>query len=220
MNEAPASNDEPRDAHDDGAAPGGLPPVDPKRVLDTAVEVIRAPAAFYRGMPQSGGYPEPLLFLVTMSLVATVLSLLLGFVGLGVGGFIAGGLIAVILVPIVASIVAFVAAAIFFGIWMLMGSGKDYETAFRCVAYTAAVAPITTVLDMIPYIGTLVAVLWPMGLLAIASIEVHGRKPQAAWFVFGLLGLVLALSNLSAERKTRDLADELQGFRDALEQRD
>lgn len=203
MNDTPSNEGQAPERGDGGPLTGGEPPVDPQRVLTTALEVIRAPSAFYRGMPRAGGFVEPLLFLVAMALVATVASLLLRFAGLGVGGVITGGLVAVILVPIAAAIVAFVAGAVFYGIWKLMGSGESYETAFRCVAYSAATAPVTAVLDLLPYAGTLVAVLWPMALLAIASVEVHGRRPQAAWLVFGVLGVALAWVNLSAERTSR-----------------
>ena len=94
---------------------------------------------------ESGGLLEPLVFMIVLSVVAGILSAVLSVVGLGAVGVMAGGLIAIIMVPIFVVIFGFIAAAIAYGIWKLLGSAEDFETAFRCVAYTAAIAPVTSV---------------------------------------------------------------------------
>ena len=183
-----------------------------------AIKVITDPVGFYQDMPKSGGLINPLIFMVVLSLVAGVLSAVLSLFGLGVAGAMAGGLIAIILVPIFVVIFGFIGAAIAYVIWKMMGSQEDFETAFRCVAYTAAITPITAVLSLIPYIGSLASALWPMALLALASIHVHRRSVQASWAVFGALGIIFALISVSSEQTSRQLMSGMEDWQDIIEQ--
>lgn len=59
--------------------------------------------------------------------------------------------------PIAVAIGSFIGAAILFVIWKLMGSQEDYETAYRCGAYLMALAPITTLINVIPYAGAIIS---------------------------------------------------------------
>jgi len=145
------------------------------------------------------------------------LSAVLSMVGFGMAGAMAGGLLAIILVPIFVVIFGFIGAAIAFGIWRMMGSQENFETAFRCVAYTSAIAPITAVLNLIPYLGSLTSALWPMALLAIASIHVHRRSVQASWAVFGAIGVFLALTSVSGEHASRNLMSGMDDLREIIE---
>ena len=169
-------------------------------------------------MPKNGGLIDPLIFIVIMAVIASVLSLVLSLFGLGVAGAMAGGLIAIILVPVFVVIFAFIGAAIAYGIWKVMGSQEDFETAFRCVAYTAAIAPVTAILNLIPYLGSVVSALWPMALLAVASIHVHRRGVQASWAVFGAIGIIFALMSVSSERISRNMMSGMEGLEEILKQ--
>lgn len=183
-----------------------------------AIKVITDPVGFYQGMAKSGGLLEPLVFMVVLSVVAGVLTAALSLFGLGAAGVMVGGLMAIILVPVFVVIFGFIAAAIAYGIWKLLGSAEDFETAFRCVAYTAAIAPVTSVLNLIPYLGSLIGALWPMALLALASIHVHRRSVQTSWAVFGAIGIVFALINVSGEHAGRQMKDGLENWQEILEQ--
>lgn len=183
-----------------------------------AIKVITDPVGFYQGMAKSGGLLEPLVFMVVLSVVAGVLTAVLSLFGLGAAGVMVGGLMAIILVPVFVVIFGFIAAAIAYGIWKLLGSAEDFETAFRCVAYTAAIAPVTSVLNLIPYLGSLIGALWPMALLALASIHVHRRSVQTSWAVFGAIGIVFALINVSGEHAGRQMKDGLENWQEILEQ--
>ena len=203
-------------AEDQHAASGGQ--VDLESIPQIAINVITNPVGFYQNMKKGGGYVEPLVFMVALSVAAGVLSAVLSVVGLGVATAMTAGLIAVILIPIFVIIFSFIGAGIAHVIWKLMGSQEDFETAFRCVAYTAAIAPINAVLGVIPYIGSIVAALWPMALLAIASIHVHRRSTQVSWAVFGVLGILLALVGLGNERASRQMVDEMQDWQQMMEE--
>jgi len=191
---------------------------DPGQIIDKAIKVVTDPAGFYQSMQKSGGLGEPLIFMIALALVSGVLSTILSLFGFGMGGMMVAGFMAIILVPIFVVIFGFVGAAIAYVIWKLMGSAEDFETAYRCVAYTAAIGPVVTVIGIVPYVGTIVSALWPMALLAIASIHVHGRSSQLSWAVFGALGVLMAMMNLGAERTANEMADSLEEMQRMMDQ--
>lgn len=186
--------------------------------VDQAIKVITNPVGFYQSMPKSGGFTEPLIFMVVLAVASGVISAVLSMVGLGVRGAMIGGLAAIILVPIMVVIFGFVGAAIVYVIWKLMGSAENYETAYRCVAYSSAIGPVVTVLGIVPYVGTILSAIWPMALMAFASIHVHRRSEKASWGVFGALALFFVFINLSAERAADDMAGELENLQRMMEE--
>ncbi|WP_232059119.1 YIP1 family protein [Kineobactrum salinum] len=125
-------------------------------------------------------------------------------------GMLAAGLGAIIVMPIFAVIGAFIGAAILFVIWRLMGSGEDYETAFRCQASVAAIYPVTALLAIVPYLGTIITIAWGAFLLVEASVSVHGRERKTAQIVFGVLAVLMILSNIASERAARQMERRFQ----------
>jgi hypothetical protein len=209
------------DSAPDSSSGGGF---DLNGLFDTAMQVITNPTGFYRGMQKSGGFQQPLVFIVVMAVALALVYTILGFVGLGsmggmgvgMGGAMAVGIGSLITLPIAALIGSFIGAAILYVIWKLMGSDEDYETAYRCAAFAGAILPITGVAGIVPYLGSIVSVGWGMYLMAIASIEVHGRQQQNAYTVFGILGAILILANINGERQARQMRDQFQGLGDTL----
>ncbi len=184
-------------------------------VIETAKTVITNPVGFYRGMAKSGGFAEPIIFLLVMAVASGLVMAVLSLLGLGPSAGLAIGFAAIIIYPIMALIGSFILAAILFVVWKLMGSPENYETAYRCVAYAAAISPITAVLGLIPYLGILVSVVWGTYLMITASTEVHGRAQQTALIVFGILGGIALLWNLGAEHSARSMRahfSELEKF--------
>ena len=189
---------------------GGSNPLE--AIPGIVIRVLLRPEAFYRDMPKTGGYVEPLVFVVVVAVATALVVALLGLIGFGAAGMMAMGLLGVLIMPIFAVIGSFIGAGIFFVIWKIMGSQEDFETAYRCVAYACAYAPVAAIFSGIPYLGTIIAALWPMALMALAGIHVHGIGVKLAWGVFGLLGLLIALSMLSAELAARRIAGGLEGW--------
>lgn len=181
-------------------------------VVEDAKNVITNPAEFYRSMAKTGGFVDPVIFLVVMAFITGIIVSILSMVGLGMVGGMAVGVGAVIMMPIFALIGSFIGGAILFVIWKLMGSDEPYETAYRCIAYAAAIYPITAVVAIVPYIGSLVGVVWGMYLMINASIEVHKLASQTAYMVFGILGALLVVFNLSSEIATRKMQSQLKGM--------
>ncbi|MCO6413766.1 MAG: YIP1 family protein [Thiogranum sp.] len=178
-------------------------------ILDDALKIIRNPVGFYRDMAKTGGFADPLIFVVVMAAVTGLLVAILSLLHLGMAGAAGVGIGAVIIFPLMAIIGSFIAAGILFVIWKLMGSNESFETAYRCVAYAAAIYPVTALLGIIPYVGSVIGVVWGMYLMIVASIEVHQIRSQTAWTVFAVLGVILVITNISSEMASRRMATHL-----------
>jgi hypothetical protein len=181
-------------------------------VISTVQRVLTQPEAFYREMPTSGGYTEPLIFVVVMAVVLGLFLTVFSFFGLGSFGAVAVGLGSVIVMPIFAMIGSFVAAAIMFVVWKLMGSSHDYETSYRCVAYASAIYPAVGIVSLIPYLGSVVGIVWGVYLMVVASVEVHKRNRQTAYIVLGVLGAISLLMNISSERQARRMQAQFENL--------
>ena len=181
-------------------------------IIEDAVKIIKNPIGFYREMAQTGGFVDPIIFLIVMAVVAGLMVATLSLFGAGMAGVMIAGMGAIIMFPIFALISSFISAAILFVIWKLMGSNHSYETAYRCVAYASAIYPITILLSIIPYAGSLIGMAWGVYLMMIAGIEVHQLKKNTVYLVFGILGTLMILGNLSGEMAARRMASQIEGM--------
>jgi len=182
------------------------------KIVQTALKILKTPVGFYQTMPKSGGYLEPMLFVIVMAIAVGLIMSLFSIFGLGMhGGMIAG--FGTILFTIIASIISsFIGAAILFVIWKLMGSNESYEVSYRCIAYASVIYPIVAILSPIPYIGSIISTLLGTILMIIASIEVHHIKPRTAYIVFCILGIIAVLTNISNEMVVRSMAEQTEEF--------
>lgn len=187
-------------------------------VPQTAIRVITQPAAFFREMPKTGGFVEPLIFMVIMGTVSGVIQALFSILNLTMMGGAGNAIRMLVTMPVAVLIGGFVGAAIAFVIWKLMGSKEDYETAYRCCAYASAISPITAVLGIIPYLGSIIGILIGIYYIVIASVEVHGIPAKKAWTVFGILAAVLALISLSGQFAARKMVGNAERFRNEMEE--
>jgi len=119
---------------------------------------------------------------------------------------------AILIIPIMALIGSFIGAAILFVIWKLLGSEEFFEPAYRCVAYSTAIIPITALLGLIPYLGSIIKLAWSTYLIYVASVEVHNLKASTAMAVFGVLGSLMLFIALSGERAARSLSTQFGGL--------
>ena len=120
-------------------------------LFQQAVKVITSPGEFYRAMQKTGGFADPLIFVLVMAAIAGLEIALFSLFGASVIGTVAAGYGAVIFLPLTAAIGSFIGAALVFVVWRLMGSDENYETAYRCIAYAAAIYPITVLIGLLPY---------------------------------------------------------------------
>lgn len=192
------------------------PAADPKAMLVSIMEifqaVVSAPASFYRKMPTSGGYADPLIFAVVMGVAAGIVRIVISLLGFSFAKFFMLFLAGLIITPILTALFTFVAAAILFVIWQLMGSRQSYEVSFRCVAYALAISPVTAALNFIPYLGIVAGLAWMAYILVCASVEVHGTQPKIAWIVFGAICAILALGSVSMQHTARSFRHKVDNM--------
>ena len=179
--------------------------------------ILTDPTGFYRQMPHSGGFADPLIFILIMAFAAGLLMAIVSLFGVGFIGALTAGFAAIITLPIAALISSFIGAAIMFVIWKLMGSSRSYETAYRCICYASAIYPIVVLVGLIPYLGAIVGVAGGIYLLIIASVEVHELPRKSVLIVLGILGGVMLLFNLSSEYAARTLAHKAEKFGQQME---
>ncbi|HII91125.1 MAG TPA: hypothetical protein HA262_02880 [Methanosarcina sp.] len=154
--------------------------------IETWKEVMQRPSDFYRGMPKTGGYTDPLTFaaisFIIYALLAALLTVLFGS-GTHMGGMYDGMyegmygrelgffaiLMTVIITPIAGIISLFIEAAILYIIYKILGGVGSYEGTVRFISYATAVM----VLSWIPIIGW-IAGIYEIYLYIVGGMYVHG----------------------------------------------
>lgn len=181
----------------------------PSGIVPTFVAVVTRPAEFFSAMPRTGGYAQPLIFMVVMGVAGGLIRAVLGMLGLLTAGSTATALTGIILAPVLILIFGFIGAAILFIIWKMMGSQRDFETAYRCVAYGSAISPLTQFLMLIPYLGIVLALGWWAFILVAASNQVHDVGRSVAITVFGGIAAVLALAGIGMQLTAQRMMNSL-----------
>lgn len=182
---------------------------DIKQVVSQARQVILSPVAYFQTMPKSGGYTNPVIFVAVMGAAMGLISAGLSLFSSPIG-MLTAGLGAIVILPIFAVIGAFIGAAMLFVIWKLMGSTESYETAFRCQAAVAAIYPVSALLSIVPYLGSIIVIVWGVFLVIEASVAVHGRPRRTAQIVFGILAVLMIISNIGRELAARQMRAHME----------
>ncbi|KJU84271.1 membrane protein containing Yip1 domain protein [Candidatus Magnetobacterium bavaricum] len=175
-------------------------------IPSTAIRVLTAPSGFFRGMPQRGGFMGPLVFMIVMGVFSGLLKAAISILEFKILAGIGKVVVAFVFVPVTVSLLGFVAAAVLFVIWRLMGSKQSYQTSYRCVAYMSALMPVLVVVSGVPFWGGLVGIALVFFLIVIVSTEVHGISLARARFVFAVLALLLIVMYVNAEHDRKQLA--------------
>ena len=183
-----------------------------------AVWIVTAPAESFRKMPKKGGFLEPLVFALVMGLIASIILAIWSLLGFGYGGGASPGFAAIFLsiiyMPVIFAICSFIGAAILFLIWKLMGSTQNYEVFYRCMAYLMSLAPIISIINIVPYAGITLSFAIVTFYIVIASAEVNGIPFRRALLVFGIIGVVwiigvvLTMLSLYSEYSVRNPTPE------------
>jgi hypothetical protein len=154
--------------------------------IETCKEVILRPSDFYRKMPTSGGYADPLTFAAISFLIFGLLSALtnillssIGYMG-EVPGEISGGtygigefgyfiiVLYMILIPIFGIIFLLIDAALLYIIYKILGGTGSYEGTLRFTSYANAV----NIIAWIPIIGWIFS-LYSIYLYIVGGAIVH-----------------------------------------------
>lgn len=192
-----------------------------KGLIGIAIKLIADPADFFRTMPKIGGLLDPMFYLVMTVLLDVMLISVASFVTHGAGvndlGMLVGSLI---IAPLIAVILSFFVAGIFFAIWSFMGSKESYETSYRCLAYTQITIPVAILISLVPYLG-LLGIAWWLYLMVTATREVHKLPAKPALLVFGIIAALSGLayydsvsSAIKAKERLQEFTRELQKMPD------
>lgn len=140
--------------------------------IETCKEVILRPSDFYRKMPTTGGYADPLTFAAISFFIygflSALTSMLLSRVGYmdGMYGEIFGGMygagefsfsmiiLYLVLAPILGIIFLLIDAAILYIIYKILGGTGSYEGTLRFTSYANAV----NIIGWIPILGWILSI--------------------------------------------------------------
>jgi hypothetical protein len=120
--------------------------------------------------------------------------------------------------PVIFAICSFIGAAGVFFIWKLMGSTQNYEVSYRCMAYLMTLVPITAVIKVVSYVGTILSFAIVTFYIVVVSTEVHGIPVRKALQVFGIIGVVLTMLSLYSEYSARNRYTTPEQVRKAAEE--
>lgn len=170
----------------------------------TVQQSLFSPSAFFSRLPPRGGLLNPLLYALIMETVGTMGGYLTGITvenpllpqaKLSTGLMIAVG----ILIPIGVVLSLFL-WSVLLHVSLLLASGakEDFEATFRVISYTSA----ADLFNIIPIIGSFVAICWKLYLLLIGVREIHriGTGRAAAAIALPLLlccGIIAAGSAIA-----------------------
>lgn len=158
-----------------------------RNLFSWAVGMVTGPRRFFAALAKRGGFKTPVGYALCWLFLSTVMELLVGRLRpqpIRVGWVIEVGSLAA--VPLVMIGIGFIVAAVLFVIWHLMGSPENYETAFRCWAFITPISVLSALLSVVPFLNVL-ALLYGLFLLVIASIETHRISSARSWTVWGAL---------------------------------
>jgi hypothetical protein len=187
----------------------------------TAKACMFGPDNFFREMSSVGGLEQALGFNVlgvtVFGLIGQTLTMLLfAILGTAVGGANQGLAFAVqapiqlvcmaVFVPIAAAISLFVGAAIYHVIALICGANGTFETTFRILGYGMG---STSVLNVVPYLGPMVAFFWNIAIVYYGFLHCHrmssGRALMVALFpllftlcCLGVVGVVFGGALIAA----------------------
>jgi hypothetical protein len=183
-----------------------------------ALRILIAPAESFRKMPKKGGFLEPLVFAGVMGFVASIIQAIWSLLGFGYGGGASPGVAAIFLsiiyLPVIFAIGSFVGATILFLIWKLIGSTQNYEVFYRCMSYLMSLAPIISIINVVPYAGAILSFVIVTFYIVVASAEVNGIPFRRALQVFGISGVIwiigvgLTMLSLHSEYSARNPTPE------------
>lgn len=130
-----------------------------KNYYDTGKKVLLKPADFFKEMPVTGGYKDPLIFAI---ITAIIMGVGLTIITLGVG------FLAIVFAPIAVAISLFLAALLLLVCAKIVGGTGTYESTFRLAAY----ANIVNIIGWIPIISVLGSI-YGLIITVLGMKEVH-----------------------------------------------
>jgi hypothetical protein len=128
--------------------------------IETWKDVVQRPSDFYKNMPTTGGFADPLTFAAISYIIYGLLNALFNR-GMSMGSISGASefnlsimLISMIVMPILGIIVLFIGGAILHMLYKFLGGTGSYEGTVKFMSYATAV----TVISWIPFIGWIIGI--------------------------------------------------------------
>jgi hypothetical protein len=161
-----------------------------KAALETIKSVLLAPGQCFATMKREGGLGNPLLFLLLTGFVGGVATTVYQFVLQGAfasimtsmggnqmpalsmfGGTVIGGVVGLVLTPIILVIASFIwAGLVHLFLMMLKGANRPFESTMRSICYVYGAG---MVFSIIPGCGAYIGGIWSIVSLCIGLPKVH-----------------------------------------------
>jgi hypothetical protein len=130
-----------------------------KQYFETGKNIIMKPVDFFKTMPVTGGYKDPLIFALITSVI---MGLGLTIITLGVG------FLAIIFAPIAVAISVFLAALLLLMCAKMVGGTGTYEATMRVASY----ANIVNIIGWIPIVS-IIGSIYGLVLMVLGMREIH-----------------------------------------------
>lgn len=170
--------------------------------IDTWKEVMQKPSDFYRKMPITGGYIEPIVFASVSATMGAFIHFLFAPGTDEVKKSIFAVPMIAIIIPFAGILALFVDATILYIIYKMVGGNGTYEGTAKIVLYSSAASSLI----WIPLVGWVFGI-YQVYLYIVGGKFVHGitmERSLAAVFLFILLllalGVLIALSGFAPVR--------------------
>ncbi len=177
-------------------------------MLSTVKQVLTNPKGFYSqyaAQQDANGYVKPVIFVVQMAVLSAVLAAIVELVAAGAGSAVVELLQGIVVLPVYSLIICLFLSVGFALLWTLMGSERDFATAFGCVAYSFALLPLWALLaDQHAILQLLLLILWAV-VLATATQFVHGIDALKAKIALTILVLLAAMLMFKGDREPGQL---------------
>jgi len=169
--------------------------------IRTWKQVMLNPSAFYKRMPATGGYTDPLIF---AAICVVINSLLVVFARPGIAVLMGMGtprtgfsVISRVIILFIFGITSiFILALLFNFLYRVFGGTGDYEGTLRFVSYASA--PI--IFTWIPILGLIIGI-YQLYLYIVGGMAVHKvslKKSAILISVFGLIGMFFGIRAILA----------------------
>jgi hypothetical protein len=143
-----------------------------RNYYDTGKKVLLKPGEFFKEMPTTGGYKDPLIFAI---ITAVIMGVGLTIITLGVG------FLAIVFAPIAVAISIFLAALLLLICAKIVGGTGTYEATLRVAAY----ANIVNIIGWIPIVSVLGSI-YGLVLTVIGMKEIHSLSTVKAIIAVGI----------------------------------
>lgn len=166
-------------------------------VLDRTASILVQPQWYFSDDTDALDFGDGATYVTLLSTTGAVLAMVLGGGLFSMGGTgLLGSLFVLALTPVIAIVMAFIAAGIIHLVVGFLGCRQDFGTSFSIAAASAALYPVTVLTGMIPVIGPLIGLVWSWWLVSEGVVGAHHIDRGSARICFGILYGLLGLISL------------------------